>query len=91
MKGHLNVVQYLVERDPTLLTALDSRGWTCAVLACVANKLNVLQFLISREKSLMDAVDEHGNNMYQIASQRGHAEIVNYLDELSPKWRVTGG
>ncbi|XP_014389171.1 PREDICTED: protein fem-1 homolog A [Myotis brandtii] len=69
--GHLDVVEYLVDRcDSTPLRA-----------ACFDGHLEVVRYLVGEHQADLEVANRHGHTCLMISCYKGHREIARYLLE----------
>jgi ankyrin repeat protein len=73
--GHLEVVQYLIERE-RLDTVAENIGFTALRHASCNGRLPVVRYIVETCH-----VDAEGWNALHYASENGHLEVVEYLIE----------
>jgi ankyrin repeat protein len=83
----LEVVQFLVERNPTALETVDRNGWLPLHYACRCNhvSLEVVQFLVERNPAAVGMADCSGYLPLHLACQtQASLEVVQFLVEKNP-------
>ncbi|KAK2466324.1 hypothetical protein APHAL10511_001966 [Amanita phalloides] len=86
LHGHLNVVQYLIERGADVRVQ-DSDGWTALHNACSKGYLDIIRWLCEKGElvvridglSGIDISNKDGWTPLMNASSKGHLPIVLYL------------
>ncbi|CAG8690912.1 7762_t:CDS:2, partial [Ambispora leptoticha] len=79
-KGHLEIVEYLIETAGAMIDLEDSTGETALLKASYNGHTHVVAFLL-QNKSRVDQVDNDGWTALHNASSQGHTKIVKYLVE----------
>ena len=80
--GHLEIMQYLVEKELCKLSFQDEDGRTMLHYAASAGKMNILKYLIQNGCDVLHT-DRWGQTMLHEAGDKGHLNIVKYLlDEI---------
>ena len=77
-KGHINVVQCLVEKK----CDIDNRnrsGKTPIHIACEAGNLDIVELLLSNPNCDINVKDSNGDTPLHIACEKGHSNIVELL------------
>ena len=82
-KGKLELVQYLVDNYPNMLTIRDEEGQSPFLLTGVSGSVEVVKSLISRGCDVHDK-DNDGYTVLHNACQQGCLELVQYLSENFP-------
>jgi hypothetical protein len=76
-KGHLNVVQFLVQKEFDM-NASDDDGRTGFHYACSKGNLNVVQFLVQRGFDMYIG-NNNGRPGFHLACQTGNLTVVQFL------------
>ncbi|MBM3198844.1 MAG: ankyrin repeat domain-containing protein [Chlamydiae bacterium] len=79
LRGHTNIVQYLLSQENIDLNAQDHAGKTAMMLAAALGHTNVVQYLASREGIDLNARDHGGATALILAAGFGQLDIVQYL------------
>ena len=82
-KGKLELVQYLVDIYPEMLTIRDKTGRTPFLISGFSGSVELVKYLISRGYDVYDK-DNDGWTVLHVACQQGCLEIVHYLVETFP-------
>lgn len=83
-KGHIDVIDVLLSRDPSLLRSRSGDCRDAFMLASFEGRLQVLQVLHRFEAAISDAdeaVDNRGNGSLHYAAWGGHLDCVKFLVE----------
>ncbi|KAM6216219.1 ankyrin repeat domain-containing protein 16 [Rhynchocyon petersi] len=85
--GHLDCVQYLLDRGATV-DCLKKADWTPLMMACTKKILEVIQALVEHGANPL-LKNKDGWNSFHIASREGHPLILHYLLSISPTaWKT---
>ena len=84
-EGKLELVQYLVENYPDMLTIRDKEGQSPLLVIGYSGSVELVKYLISKGFAVYDK-DNDGRNLLQlqIACYNGKLELVQYLVESYP-------
>ena len=77
-KGKLELVQYLVDNHPDMLTIRDKTGQSPFILTGFSGSVELVKYLISRGCDVYDK-DSSGRTVLHHACQEGKLELVQYL------------
>lgn len=83
-KGHVSIVEYLVEVNPTLISTKTSESLnmkTAAMIAAFEGYLDVVKILCISDCS--HDIDDAGNTVLHYAAWGGRENVVNYIVALS--------
>ena len=80
--GKLELVKYLVENYPELLTIRDKEGQSSFLVAGQSGSVELVEYLISKGCDALDK-DNNGLTVLHYACQKGNTEVVQYLVENS--------
>ena len=77
-KGHLEILQLLVDKDPSVAYLKGFEGRSALYAAALAGHLNIIKYLTSLKDTDMNS--EHDNGEVPIvAAIKGHLDILKYL------------
>lgn len=83
--GHLDVVRYLIEIEPSLLHILNHKNFTCLYIASQNGHTDIVWFLMDGYPEMATSVSSvNGITGLWIASQNSNLDIVRVLSEASP-------
>lgn len=90
MKGRVEVVKHLLDRDPLILDTTDAYGQTALLLAAKNGHQDVVQELLRRGADTQLATkrsghNDHGKTPLQWARELGHSAIVDSLENVAKK------
>ena len=91
MRGHLDVIKYLIEVHKCDILARNCFGDTPLHYACTNGQLNAVKFLVEkylwkRDKNDFLFRNEQGFTPQQIAYQKGHSFIAAYLKSMADSY-----
>jgi len=78
--GHLDVVKFLLEHNPELITHKSKKG-NPLILACQSNNLELVKYLTTFKEVDINHIDEEGICAVYMACYIGNEKIVKYLIE----------
>ena len=78
--GHLAVVRFILEQQPSQIDLSNTNGWTPLIHAATKGHIDVVRYLNEQEAN-RDETDNFGMTALNRASCNGHLEIVRYLVE----------
>jgi ankyrin repeat protein len=78
IKGHLEILEYLLERGANAKLALPVNGWTPLHNASLNNKPECVTALL-RHGLVVDAITTYGETALYLASRRGYLPVVQLL------------
>lgn len=86
LQGHLNIVEYLIEKDPSLslINQTNNKGNTALILAASRGHLEVVKFLVEKDPSLINKKNSKGRSAFFLAAYNKHVEVAEYLIEKDP-------
>lgn len=84
--GHLNACQYLSDKFPHLLEALDHKGRHASHFAVRSGKIEVLKYLETKTKLTKETYT--GMNILHMACLHDHIEMCKYILERCPGLNV---
>ena len=85
MGGHMDVVHLFVEKDPSVMYAENSKGYTPVLMAAAAGKKAVVEFLANRDASIVYTTPlTHLITVMHAAAGSGDVETVKYVLGLMP-------
>jgi ankyrin repeat protein len=78
--GHLNIVKYLLEQDPTIINDLDRERWTPLHYACNNGHLNIVKLLLEYNPNVNIKDSYLSQTPIEFAMYKQFEDIVYYLD-----------
>ena len=81
-KGHLEILQLLVNEDPSVAHLKGFEGKTCLYAAALGGHLNIVKYLASLPDIDVNCEDEYGEVPILAAAVRGHLDVLKYLTSL---------
>ena len=78
MRGHLDVVRYLLTSHDANLEATDMNRWTPLHIACLLGHLDVVQELVARGADLY-VTSANGDTAFDLARRIWRRNIMDYL------------
>jgi ankyrin repeat protein len=80
MKGDLNTIQRLLEKDPSLVTAIDKNGYTSLHLASRDGNAGVVRYLLSKGANIEATTCNMSEwRPLHLAAYNGNFEVVSIL------------
>ncbi|KAL7267907.1 hypothetical protein RUND412_009491, partial [Rhizina undulata] len=80
-KGHLAVVNLLLEQKGVLVNAKNYHGYTALHLAALKGQEAILRLLLQQKGTLVNTKDEDGDTPLHVAAYNGHEAVVKLLLE----------
>ena len=68
--GHLGLVQYIVEREPSVLMQKNAAGSTIAMIASENSQLNIVKYVAEKEPSALFGTDCNNNTILHLAVRK---------------------
>ncbi|KZV58351.1 ankyrin repeat-containing protein-like [Dorcoceras hygrometricum] len=84
-QGHHEIVQVLLDHDPSLIKTFGPSNATPLVTAASRGHTAVVIQLLSNDRSLLDNSRSNGKNALHLAARQGHVEIVKALLDEDPQ------
>lgn len=81
--GHLNVVEYMTEKHPSLVTG-EAGNLTPLHTAAMSGELKIIKFLAKKYPSSLTAKTSLGHTAMHFAATGGHTDIVKLLSQENP-------
>ena len=78
--GHLNVVRYLIEKDPSIINDVDVELWTPLHYACYNGHRPIVEFLVKNNADQTIKDNYLSQTPIEFAMYRQFEEIVHFLD-----------
>ena len=78
--GHLNIVKYLLEQDPTIINDIDCEHWTPLHYACYNGHLNIVKLLLEYHANVNMRDNYLSQTPIEFAMYRQFEDIVHFLD-----------
>jgi len=78
--GHLNIVKYLLEQDPTIINDVDAELWTPLHYACNNGHLNIVKLLVEYQADVNKKDSYLSQRPIEFAMYRQFEDIVYFLD-----------
>ena len=82
LKGHVQVVDFLLQQNECDVTIPDSNGHLALHCACQSGSLSMVTSLVKVDPSTANTQNKEGTTPLQMASFSGHLDIVKYLASL---------
>ncbi|OQE46352.1 hypothetical protein PENCOP_c001G02425 [Penicillium coprophilum] len=79
-KGHLEILQMLIDNLPSIITKSAFRSWHLLCRAAMRGHLDLVKFLIA-QGVLVNYIDKAGTTLMQSAIRGGHLPVVKYIME----------
>jgi ankyrin repeat protein len=83
--GHVDVVDWIIQRNNTLLDTCILEGHTPLHFAALMGHVNIINRLVQYESKLLDTLDNDGNTPMHLAAKHGHIAAVETLIGLGSK------
>ena len=80
-QGNLEVMKYLLSKDPNQFTETRHDGATCLSMACLNDYPDIVKYILEERPNLINKVNKAGQSPLWLASYIGSLEIVKYLVE----------
>ncbi|KAG8376463.1 hypothetical protein BUALT_Bualt09G0066100 [Buddleja alternifolia] len=84
-QGRHDIVQLLLEHDPTLSKTVGQSNATPLVSAATKGHLAVVEELLSKDSSLLEISRSNGKNALHLSARQGHVGIVKALLDKDPQ------
>ena len=79
--GHLDIVKYLVKKNPASVNTTNSNGETPVYWAAWFRHLDIAKYLVKKNPADVNTTNSHGETPVHLAVWHGHHDVVEYLEE----------
>ncbi|XP_027348436.1 ankyrin repeat-containing protein ITN1-like [Abrus precatorius] len=84
-RGHLAIVQLLLDHDPGIIKTVSLSNATPLISAATRGHTRVVDLLLSRDPSQLELSRSNGKNALHLAARQGHVDVVKLLLEQDPQ------
>ncbi len=85
LKGHVEMAEWLCEKDPSLLGKFNSDGQTPLHAAALKGHVEMAKWLCEKDPSLLGKYNHDGLTPLHLAAENGHLPIVKWICVSDPK------